>query len=71
MEIKVTFDDAVVEHWNLNEKLIKEVMALHLYKKGEVTMGAAANIIGLLKAHLISLCGIMSAWVNSLPRAAA
>lgn len=46
MEIKVEFDDAVVKNWALDARKIKEAVALIMYQKGEVTMGAAANIIG-------------------------
>ncbi len=49
MDIKVTFDDAVVAQWQLNERKIKEAVALLLYHRSEVTMGAAAEIVGCSK----------------------
>ena len=55
MEISVSFDDAVVDYWQLNERKIKEAVALLLYHKGEVTMGAAANIIGCSKTEFDAL----------------
>lgn len=45
MDIKVSFDDAVVAQWQLNERKIKEAVALLLYHRGELTMGAAAEIV--------------------------
>ena len=49
MDIKVTFDDTVAEQWQLTERKIKEAVALLLYHRGEVTMGAAAEIVGCSK----------------------
>lgn len=49
MEIKVEFDDDVVKNWALDARKIKEAVALIMYQKGEITMGAAENIVGCNK----------------------
>ena len=42
---------------DLIEREIAEVVALHLYSRGQITSGTAANIIGISRVEFLQLAG--------------
>lgn len=67
-ELCVTFPKSLEAAINKSESeviaTIKEIVALELYKKGEISLGKAAEIIGISKRDMLHLLSLRKIPIN-------